>query len=206
MTAMPALRLLACLLALAPGAIAQQTGLDSLAAGRFLVAEEQVLDPSFARSVVLLIAYGPDGAMGVIVNRPAAVTLAEVLPSLPSLAERSDRIYFGGPVERDALLLLVRSDEPPDELEPVFGDVYAGSSARTLARLIGAGYDERRLRGYAGYAGWGPGQLDNEVARGDWSIVPAAASQIFDPNPDGLWKRLIERRRLRFARLGPSGW
>lgn len=198
---MPGARLLVCLFGLALAAGAQQSGVDALAAGKFLVAEEQVLDPNFARTVVLLIDYGPEGAMGLIINRPATVTLAEVLPTVESLEGRTDRIYFGGPVQQDGLLILVRAEEPPEELEPIFGDVYAGGSARTLASLIVAGFDEKRLRGYAGYAGWGPGQLDGEVARGDWMILPAASSLVFDPAPTSIWKKLIDGRRQRFAEL-----
>jgi len=190
------------LLALCGIALAQGSAVERLGSGRFLVAEEQVLDPSFARTVVLLIDYGPAGAMGLIVNRPARRTLAEALPRFESLAGQEHRVYFGGPVEPEGLLLLLRSDDPPEGFEPVMDGVYLGGSASKWVQLIGSGVAEDRVRGYAGYAGWGPGQLDNEVSRGDWSVLPAAAGQIFDPAPDSLWKKLMERRRIRFAR----GW
>lgn len=195
-------RLILSLFALAGLAAAQPASVERLTAGRFLVAEEQVLDPRFARTVVLLIDYGPEGAMGLIVNRPGRVTIAEALPRLESLEGRQDRIYFGGPVQPEALLLLLRSEEAPDGFEPVLDDIYLGGGGAKLAQLIVSGVGEDRIRGYAGYAGWGPGQLDNEVRRGDWSIVPAAAAQVFDPAPDSLWKKLIERRKIRFA----HGW
>lgn len=199
-------RLLLAYLAVTLVAAGQSGPLERPASGRLLVAEEQVDDPRFARSVVLLIDYGPEGAMGLIINRPARLTLAEALPSLESLAGRDDRIYFGGPVQPEALLLLLRSDEQPSGFEPVLDDVHLGASATRLAQLISSGVGANRVRGYAGYAGWGPGQLDNEIARGDWSILPAASSQVFDPAPDALWKELMERRRIRFARLVSRGW
>lgn len=176
--------------------------MEGLGAGRFLVAEEQVLDPNFARTVVLLIDYGPRGAMGLIVNRPSRRTLAEALPRFEALAGSKHRLFFGGPVEPEALLLLLRSDDPPAGFEEVLNGVYLGGSASKWVDLIGSGLEEDSVRGYAGYAGWGPGQLDNEVSRGDWSVLPAAAGQVFDPAPDSLWKKLMERRRIRFAR----GW
>lgn len=180
----------------------QQAALDRPAAGRFLIAEEQVLDPNFGRSVVLLIQYGPGGAMGLIVNKPARVTLAEALPQVKALEGRQDRIFVGGPVEPEGLLLLLRAEAKPEGFETVFQDVHLGGGAARLAELFASGVPAERIRGYAGYAGWGPGQLDNEIDRGDWGIVAALPSQVFDPAPETLWKKLMDQRRIRFA----SGW
>ncbi len=195
-------RLVLAWIALCSVAWGEPAAVEGLGAGRFLVAEEQVLDPNFARTVVLLIDYGPRGAMGLIVNRPSRRTLAEALPRFEALAGSKHRLFFGGPVEPEALLLLLRSDDPPAGFEEVLNGVYLGGSASKWVDLIGSGLEEDSVRGYAGYAGWGPGQLDNEVSRGDWSVLPAAAGQVFDPAPDSLWKKLMERRRIRFAR----GW
>jgi putative transcriptional regulator len=196
------IRAIALCFVAAVAAVGQQAALDRPGPGRFLVAEEQVLDPNFSRSVVLLIDYGAEGAMGLIVNRPARLTLTEALPSVEALQGRRDRIFFGGPVSPEGLLLLLRADRGPEGFEPVFQDVHLGGGAATLAGLLIDGVPSSRLRGYAGYAGWGPGQLDNEIDRGDWSIVSALPSQVFDPTPETLWQRLMEQRRIRFA----SGW
>jgi putative transcriptional regulator len=193
------LRAIALCFILTLAAAGQQAALDRPAAGRFLIAEEQVLDPNFGRSVVLLIEYGPGGAMGLIVNKPARVTLAEALPQVEALEGRQDRIYLGGPVEPEGLLLLLRAEAKPEGFEPVFQDVYLGGGAARLEELLGSRVPAERIRGYAGYAGWGPGQLDNEIDRGDWSILAALPSQVFDPAPETLWKKLMDQRRIRFA-------
>jgi len=163
------------------------------AKGKFLVASRALSDPRFQESVVLLIAYGPEGAAGLIINRPTKVPLAEMLPSVPGMKQRADVIYYGGPVEGSRILMLIRSDKKPEESNRVFADVYFSASKNTLERMIVAHKPEKQFRNYAGSAGWFPGQLDGELLRGDWIVVRADAGSIFEKNPAGIWRELFRR-------------
>jgi len=163
------------------------------ARGRFLIASRNLIDPNFAESVVLLLAYDARGAMGVMINRPTEVRLATALPRIEQLRERPDRVYLGGPVARSLMLLLVRAPRRPKSSEPIFGDVYASGSMTVLQETLAKRSPANRLRAYAGNAGWGPGQLEHEIARGDWYVAPAEAAAIFESAPADIWPKLIER-------------
>jgi putative transcriptional regulator len=178
-----------------------QTSLKAPEKGRFLVARENLADPNFFRTVVLMLDYNEKGAMGVIVNRPTSVVLSDVLPKVVELEGRTDKVYLGGPVEPDGLVLVVHSSTEPAGFVHVAGDIYTGANLEGLSTLLAAGVESNRIRAYAGYAGWGPGQLDRELEQGSWIVAPAAPEQVFDPSPQGLWRKLIEGARLRFARL-----
>lgn len=161
--------------------------------GKFLVAGRNLADPRFRETVVLLIEYSAEGAIGLIINRPTKVPLAEVLPPVPGLRERADVVYYGGPVEGHRMLMLIRSGEKPEESGRVFGNVYVSASMDTLERMLGSHKTEKQLRIYAGYAGWMPRQLDWELSRGDWLIVSADAGSIFDKKPFEIWRELYRR-------------
>lgn len=169
------------------------------AKGRFLVAGKQVLDPNFSRTVVLLFDYSDKGAMGVIVNRRTQVKLAKLLPDVDGLAERSDVVYLGGPVETSGLRLLVRAETAPAEASAIVGDVFLTADPELIASASPA-----RVRGYAGYAGWGAGQLDGEIERGDWHIFGGDAKVVFSQHPDSVWQTLVDRTKMQFARLLPD--
>ena len=164
-----------------------------LAKGKFLVASHTIADPRFQETVVLLIAYDATGATGLIINRPTKVPLAEMLLSVPGLKKRSDSVYYGGPVEGQRMLMLIRSDVKLEESDNVFLNVYVSMSRNTLERMIGAHKTQKQLRVYSGYAGWFPGQLNREVSRGDWHIVNADADSIFEKKSSGIWRELILR-------------
>ena len=170
------------------------------AKGRFLVAHRGVNDPRFAETVILLIAYSDRGAMGLIINRPTDVRLASALPGMKELHDRPDRLFVGGPVSPSAMLLLIRSATVPEGAEPVFGDVHVSGKLETLRKALGEGGKKHRLRAYAGYAGWGPGQLEHEIARGDWALGPADAATIFDTPSEGIWQKLSDRFSVEWAR------
>jgi putative transcriptional regulator len=183
--------LLALLAIAAAGRAAAGERVDSrLEKGKFLVASRALVDPHFARTVVLLVEYSGDGALGVIVNRPTEVPLGEALPEVKELARRRDVIYLGGPVGRERMLVLLRTRNEPPEALRIFGRVFASGSLSALRASVTRG---EGVRAYAGYAGWGAGQLDREVARGDWLIGPADADAVFAEHPTEVWDRLIER-------------
>ena len=173
----------------------------ALGKGMFLVASERLRDPNFSRTVVLLLNYDATGALGLIINRPSDVSLASALPDVEGLSGRPDVLYFGGPVGRNQLFLLVRSGTPPGDADPVVDEVYASVSMDTLHALIDQGDSE--FHAHAGYAGWGPGQLDNEVLRGDWYVMPADAATIFDHPAEDVWPELMKRNAGLWVRASP---
>jgi putative transcriptional regulator len=184
-----------------PGRPGQQ-----LRAGVFLVATHRVVDPRFSRSVVLLTQYDPERVMGVIINRPTEHQLADLLPHVEALRERSDRLFFGGPVSVDAIVALILCAEEVElpQTTRVFGDVYLSGNPAAFAYIIGREREDEAFRGYAGHAGWAAGQLEGEIARGDWSVVDADAFTVFRREPSAVWRDLSPGpepgRELRAAR------
>lgn len=166
---------------------------EELAKGKFLVASRRLQDPNFKRTVVLLIDYGLDGAMGLVINRPSKVKLATVFPDIKELKERKDIIYVGGPVAVNQVLMLIRSSHVPEEAQEITQDVYISSSRKVLERLMKRTLEDETFRLFAGYAGWAPSQLDFEKTRGDWHVIKAEADEIFAQNPSELWPELIQR-------------
>jgi len=164
------------------------------ATGRFLVANDQIRGSIFYQSVVFLVSYSESGALGLIVNRPSELGLHEVVQGA---ADGAGALYVGGPVDPSQVMVLLRAVSPPERAVHVAGDVFMTVDAAILIELtakLGAGAD---LRVYAGYAGWSPGQLEREIARGDWIVADVPTGSIFDDAPDDLWKKL----HLRHHRL-----
>ncbi len=183
---------------------------------QFLVAGRHLIDPNFAGTVVLMLAHDKDGAMGVVVNRPTKVEPRELLADIDNLDQYDGHVYMGGPVAVNALLILIRRDQAPDESDTVFDDLHVSGSLRLLENLAGSGDGSSSLRLYVGHAGWGPGQLDGELARGDWFVVPATADMVFHTDPDAVWKKLLPLERALHVNATPlsaprvplrvSGW
>jgi putative transcriptional regulator len=173
---------------------------EELAKGKFLVASRQLQDPNFRETVVLLLEYGLDGAMGLVINRPSRVKLATVFPDIKELKQRNDTIYVGGPVAVNQMLLLIRSSKVPEDATAVAPDVYISSSWKVLARLMKEkATEDQRFRLFAGYAGWAPSQLDFERTRGDWYVLKADAESVFSQNPSELWQELIRRVTVKWV-------
>ena len=183
--------------------LAASTAIADLGKGKFLVAKRHLWDPNFTRTVVLLVDHGPEGAMGLVVNRSSEVKIETVLPDLEGIGGRPDTVFLGGPVAREMMILLLRADQEPEGTLHVFDDVYVSSSPLLLERLIGEGVPPHRMRAFTGHAGWAPGQLEAEVGRGDWLIWPADADTVFDRAPDEVWPRLIRRDADLVASLLP---
>src|SRR6266436_4101456 len=162
---------------------------EDLAAGKFLVAPRDAPDRHFAETVILLIDYSQDGAVGLIVNRETKIPLSRALEQMSGTKERSDMAYSGGPVETSAVLALLRSRTKPQEARRVFGDVHLISSRALLEKTLAAGTSPDEVRVYLGYAGWGPGQLRREVELGGWHVVRGDADIVFDPEPGSVWRR-----------------
>jgi putative transcriptional regulator len=158
-----------------------------------LVASHRLADPNFSQTVVLLLAYEPAGALGVIVNRPTHVRLGSVLREVEELRDRPDVVFLGGPVAANQLVVLIRAPRQPESSAAVFDGVYVSGSTIALRKALGEPGKENRVRAYAGYAGWAPQQLDREIARGDWYVAGADAATIFEMKPSAMWPKLIEQ-------------
>jgi len=161
-----------------------------------LLAMPQLLDPNFHRSVVLLCDHGPDGALGFVVNRPTDVRAAEAVSLDPPPRGDSGLVLWnGGPVDPHRGFLLL--GEPPhddDDSEEITDGFHLTASLDVLRRLIEttpAALTTTRCRLLLGYAGWGPGQLDVELAQSAWLTAPVQPELVFDTSPDAMWERAI---------------
>jgi putative transcriptional regulator len=164
--------------------------------GRLLVATEVVQGELFANTVVLLLHYDATGAFGLVVNRPTDVRPEEVLGEDEAIADYRGTLFWGGPVHMDSLRALLLTDSPPADAEKIIESVYLISYEKALGESPS---DASRLRLFIGYAGWAPGQLDRELARGSWRVLPASDDLVFVEEPATLWKRLAPAKEQRAA-------
>ncbi len=189
----------AALLAAALALLAATAGAQTPERGFFLVAKPSILDPNFSRTVVL-VAHAPDGAtLGVILNRPTKRSLADVLPGNAQLARFTEPLRFGGPVEREGLFAVFRAETSPGQSFAVLEDVHLALHPATVEQLLLK--PPAALQFFVGYAGWAPGQLAGELARGDWWIVKADAETVFRKDTSALWDELERRARAVTAGL-----
>jgi len=166
---------------------------SSVARGVLLVASPSLADPNFREAVILIVEHGPEGTLGLILNRSTHVLLSEALPDLTVLKGTSYRLFAGGPVEPTRLLLLSRLKEPPPDVRPVFDGVYVGGTPDVLERIITQAKPTEAFRAFAGYAGWAPGQLAFEMLEGSWAVLPPDSFNIFDKDSATLWSDCISR-------------
>jgi len=189
--------LLACVALLLPAwAAAQQTEPPN---GLLLVARPELRDPNFARTVVLVTQTADGGTVGVILNRPTRLRLNDFLSSEFTTANYDQPIYLGGPVMRQALVCLFRTESVPRA--PAFHvlrHVYLTMHPDNIERLLAD--PAARYRLYAGFSGWAPRQLESEFAREGWYVLPADEATLFrdagkDKEADRLWEELVERAK-----------
>jgi putative transcriptional regulator len=172
---------------------APSIGLAQVKHNSVLVAKPSLLDPNFGESVVV-VAEAPNGAaVGVIINRPTTKSLAQILPDNDVLAKFKDPVFFGGPVERTGLFAIFRAEEPPGDALRISGDLWLALSPATVEQLMKN--PPKRLRFFSGFAGWAPGQLANELRRGDWWVLDVDPNVAFRPDPSNLWDELARRAR-----------
>jgi len=165
----------------------------ALAKGMFLVADEGMLDPRFKARVILLIRHDASGSTGLIVNRSSRLPLSAVLSKASQLDLQGRTLSYGGPVQPNTLLVLVKVHEhPPEPAEKILANLY----------LTGIGildlwpdFDGEVVdyRAFTGYTGWAPGQLMQEMQRGSWHVLPADEESVFSGRDEMLWKRLYSR-------------
>lgn len=180
-------------------AAAQSMQVKDLAVGKLLVAPRKAPDPNFAGTVILLVQLDRESALGLVVNRRTKTPISQALDGWKPARGKSDPVYVGGPVEVDGVMALLRAGEKPADAAPVTGDIYVAASRTVVERALTAGTGPGGFRLYLGYCGWGPGQLQSEVAVGAWYIFNGNERLVFDSNPESLWTRLIALAEDRVA-------
>jgi putative transcriptional regulator len=152
-----------------------------------LVARAELPDSNFKDAVVLVMNNIAPVPGGLIVNRPTRIAVSSLFPDVERLAKLDDKLYFGGPVQMTSLSFLFRADTPPEHAIQVLDGVYLSTNEELLRKLLARDKPMEGLRIFIGYSGWGPGQLQAEIARGDWMLKPARPGAIFDVNPEHPW-------------------
>ncbi len=137
------------------------------------------------------------GPLGVILNRPTNVQLRELYPDRKELTGRDDLVFFGGPVQPDALLFAFRSAAKPPKGLAVTGDIYISGFSEVLDELLKHPENANEQRFFAGYAGWAQGQLEFEIERGGWYTLPLDVDAIFKMNPLTIYEDLVKRATVR---------
>ncbi|MGH2690067.1 MAG: YqgE/AlgH family protein [Actinomycetota bacterium] len=182
-------------------------------AGRLLVATSLIADPNFRKAVVLVVEHGDEGALGVVLNRPATLPVEEAAPLLAGLVEPGATLHLGGPVSPRSALVLAEAAEA-EEAGLTATVIPAGAASGpvgvlpvdTAEEVAAAGDSILRARVYAGYAGWGPGQLEGELATSSWLVEPATAGHVFTEEPAGLWASTLRRKGGNFKVLALMPW
>jgi putative transcriptional regulator len=169
-----------------------------LRTGDLLVATPALLDPNFARTVVLILDLDENGALGVVLNRPSTVEVREILPDWTDVTGSPDVLFQGGPVSTDSALAVATSRAPEQDPvgEPVgfrrlYGDVGI-VDLDTPTEIVAPALTGMRI--FAGYAGWSEEQLEAEISEGSWYVVPSVPEDLFGEDPLGLWTRVLRRQ------------
>jgi putative transcriptional regulator len=162
--------------------------------GSLLVAAPTLIDPNFADTVVLILDTDDNGALGVVLNRPSPVPVIEVLGDWCDVVTDPDVLYQGGPVSVDGALAVGRLSDPGEEpvgWRTVFDDVGI-VDLDTPVELVDGTLGGLRI--FAGYAGWGSGQLENEIEEGSWYVVDSEPGDVFGPDVSELWREVLRRQ------------
>ena len=162
--------------------------------GKLIVSSPSLIDPNFRKTVVLIAHHDEEGALGLVLSRPSDVPAAEAVPVLDGLPGAEDPVFVGGPVQPDAFMALAEFEDIDEAAAPIFGSIGfmpAESEPDELA--------VRRVRVFAGYAGWGAGQLEAELAEPSWIVVDAEGDDAFADDPDVLWRTVLQRKGGAFS-------
>ena len=170
---------------------------DGSLRGQLLIASPTLVDPNFARTVVFITEHNDEGAMGIVLNRPSETSVDSVVTELAEIA-RDEPIYVGGPVQPEALVLLAEFADPEAAAWIVVADVGLASADVHLDELADA---VRQGRVYAGYSGWGPGQLEAELEIDSWIVEPPLPAELFPDDPATLWSDVLARKGGQYALL-----
>lgn len=165
--------------------------------GTLLISSGGLYDPNFRHTVVLVGEHAEEGALGVILNRALELTVEEALPPLATLVPPGEAIYQGGPVQPASPVLVAEFVDPARADLPIFGSV--GFLVGEVPADIGPHL--LRARVFAGYSGWGPGQLEAELEADSWILDPARVEDVFTDAPELLWSRVLQRKGPEYRQL-----
>lgn len=165
--------------------------------GKLLIANGDLFDPNFRQTVVLVGEHSDEGAIGVVLTRSAGIPVHEVVPALADVLPPGAELFLGGPVRPDAGIVVAEFERPDLAPRLVFGSIGFVTDGTDLQSLTGV----RRARVFGGYSGWGPGQLEREIAEDSWIIEPARPDDVFCAEPDKLWRDVLTRKGGNFALL-----
>jgi len=157
--------------------------------GQLLLSSASLFDPNFRRTVVLIGHHDEEGAVGVVLNRPFDVTVDDAVPPLASLVPAGEALFHGGPVQPEAAVVVADFADPTKAGLIAFGTIgfLAEETDVDDTAMV------RRARVYAGYSGWGPGQLESELEEDAWLVTPARPEDVFLDDPDRLWDQVLAR-------------
>lgn len=175
---------------------AEFTADDEIAAGKFLIASNYYMsDPRFQASVVLLVRHDPEkGTLGLILNHPTKMNVHEALPGISAPQHAASTLYIGGPVSPQDTMMLVRTNDPADGLLRVMNSISFSADIDSISEWLSRESQSNRIRIFAGYSGWGQGQLAAEIRMHGWKLLPADAKAVFDIDPENLWTELARRK------------
>ena len=170
--------------------------MDSLR-GQLLISSGGLFDPNFRHTVVLVGEHNRDGALGVVLNRALDVDVADAVPELASWVAQGEPLFQGGPVQPESPVMVAAFHDPAAADLHIFDSIgfLIGDIADAVRQEV------VRARVYAGYSGWGPGQLEAEMAADSWIVDPALSEDVFTDNPDLLWSRVLRRKGPEYRRL-----
>jgi putative transcriptional regulator len=137
---------------------------------------------------VLVTEHNEEGAAGIVLNRPSATAVADAVPALLPLVDEEEPVYVGGPVQESAVLVLAEFDDPEDAAVLIVDDVGFVPGDGDFGLLAAA---TRRVRVFAGYAGWGPGQLEAELEESSWIVEASAGPELFPEPEEDLWGEVL---------------
>ena len=170
--------------------------------GLFLMAAGHLRDANFFRTVVLLLEHTPEGAMGLVINQPSARTIRKALSVEGAVNAGDAPLFVGGPVEPNSLFILHNCTALAHTDREIAPGIFLAGSEHSFDAVVNPeeSTETPRFRLLAGYAGWGNGQLESELARGDWHILPADSALVLEDDPYGVWEVCL-RRIQRFNRF-----
>ena len=176
--------------------------MDASLTGKLLLSNASLFDPNFRKTIVLIGHHDEEGAVGVVLNRQLEVTVDEAVPPLSEIVPPGEPLFLGGPVQQQAAVVVAEFDDPSRAGVIAFDHVGFLPEEADHEHLEGVS----RARVFAGYAGWGPGQVESEIAEGAWFVVEGSPDDAMSSSPGGLWRTVLGRQggRLRWFANYPN--
>lgn len=181
-------------------------------AGQFLISESDLMDPNFYCTVVLMVSHDPSGAFGLVINRPSTAAIEDIFPQFENHPAGHIPVFIGGPVEQEYLFLVQHGLELlPEGSILITDDIYFVPNVRPVLDYIHESWaslpHDRRplLRFFAGYSGWGAGQVETELSLESWVTHQASSDIIFNPKPESGWRKALQKKGGLYWIMGETG-